>query len=182
VFSAEITDTTGGSVTVKNPEKTTGKLTYDWDQLYLVKFADGGQRYYYSQDSLLGNWLTRDEMRMYMKGEADARKGYKAKGALWGSSVVGLLAGMSGSFWAPLAPYGFMALSGLPKVRIKRATVSDAAYLRSDAYIMGYERVARQKLKLKSLIGGTAGLLLGYGFYFAFHERYPETLNVGIRR
>jgi hypothetical protein len=46
-------------------------------------------------------------------------------------------------------------------------------YIESDAYILGYERVARQKRKTKSLIGGTIGLVLGYGFYGIFNQYYP---------
>ncbi len=182
VVASTVTDTLPDAITIINPEKASAKLTYEWDQLYMVKYASGHKKYYYDKDSTVGNWLTRDEMWMYMKGEQDARKGYKASGALIGSGVIGLLSGMTGSFWAPLAPYGFMALSGLPKVKIKHNTVSDLNYLKSDPYILGYERVARQKLKIKSIIGGTAGLLLGYGFYFAFHKSYPETINIGFNQ
>jgi hypothetical protein len=50
----------------------------------------------------------------------------------------------------------------------------------SDAYILGYERVARQKMKLKSLVGGSIGLVAGYCFYAIFHNQYPEKLNIGF--
>src|SRR5690606_14961434 len=113
----------------------------------------------------LNNWLTREEMSLYMQGERDARKGFKAKGAIIGSVSAGIIGGMTGSFWGPIAPYGFMALSGLPRVKIKKSTVSDTTFLKSDAYLLGYERVARQRLKTRSLIGGTAGLIVGYVLY-----------------
>jgi hypothetical protein len=177
VVAEKVIDTTLGAVTIYHPGKHGKKIHYEWDQLYMVRYASGYKRYYYVQDSTINNWFTRDEMWMYMKGEKDARKGFKARGSLIGAGIAGLLGGMSGTLWGPVAPYGYMALSGMPKVRIRHSTVSNPRYLESDAYILGYERVARQKRKIRSLIGGTAGLLLGYGFYAAFHNSYPESVG-----
>lgn len=180
IIAKKVIDTTFSTVTIMHPKKHTQKIHYEMDQLYMVKFANGYKRYYYVQDPSIYNEFTRDEMWLFMKGEADARKGFKAKGALIGSGVIGFLAGMTGAFFAPIAPYSFMALSGITKVRIKHNTISNMKYIENDAYILGYERVARQKRKTKSLIGGTIGLALGYGFYAAFHQYYPETINFGI--
>ena len=52
-----------------------------------------------------------------------------------------------------------------PKVKIKHSTVSNIEYLKQDAYIMGYERVARKKRKFQSMIGGGIGLVVGLGTY-----------------
>jgi hypothetical protein len=182
IIGSKITDTIPGSVSIQNPAKPAQKLNYESDQLFLVKFANGFERYYYQQDTSINNWLTRDDARMYMKGERDARKGYKARGALFGSAVAGIAGGMTGSFWGPLLPYGFMALSGIPRIRIRHETVGDTAWLKSDAYILGYERVARQKLKTKSLVGGTIGLAFGYGIYFFTNKYYPEQINFGFKK
>jgi hypothetical protein len=182
VIGQKILDTTLGAVTIAHPEKPNKVVHYEWDQLYMVKFASGRKRYYYVQDSTIGNWFTRDEMWMYMKGENDGRNGFRARGSFIGATIAGFLGGMSGTIWGPVAPYGYMALSGIPKVRIRANTVSNPAYVQSDAYILGYERVARQKRKISSVIGGTIGLVAGYGFYALFHNRYPETLDVGFNR
>jgi hypothetical protein len=99
-----------------------------------------------------------------------------------GAGIAGIVGGMTGTFWGPIAPYGFMALSGLPKIKIKHNTISNPAYVESDAYILGYERVARQRRKIKSVIGGTVGLIIGYTFYGLFHSRYPENINVGFNK
>lgn len=173
VIAKKVIDTTFSTVTIMNPKSHIKKIHYEIDQLYMVKFANGYKRYYYVQDPSIYNEFTRDEMWMFMKGEADARKGFKARGALITSVVIGFLAGTTGTFFAPIAPYGFMALSGVTKVKIKHHTISNMKYIESDAYILGYERVARQKRKTKSLLGGTVGLLIGYGFYAAFHQNYP---------
>jgi hypothetical protein len=181
VIGEKIIDTTLGAVTIYNPKKPSQKLHYEWDQLYMIKFSDGKKRYYYTQDSEL-NVFSRDEMWMYMKGENDARAGFKARGALITAGIIGLAAGMTGTFFAPIAPYGFMALSGITKVRIRHTTISNMKYIESDAYILGYERVARQKRKIKSIIGGTIGLALGYGFYALFNNQYPEKINFGFNK
>ena len=180
IVAEKVIDTLMNAVTIYNPDKYFQKIHYETDQLYMVRFANGFRRYYYVQDSTINNWFTRAEMWMYMKGERDARKGFKARGALIGSTIVGFAGGMTGTIWGPVAPYGYMALSGIPKVRISHNTVSDPRNLTSDAYILGYERVARQKMKLRSLLGGTIGLVAGYCFYALFHDSYPEKLNVGF--
>ncbi len=165
VVGEKVIDTILGAITIINPKKTNKKIHYEWDQIFMVRYANGDKRYYYQQDSLLSNWFSRDEMWMYMKGENDARKGFKAKGAMIGAGIAGIVGGMTGTFWGPIAPYGFMALSGLPKIKIKHNTISNPAYVESDAYILGYERVARQRRKIKSVIGGTIGLGIGYGAF-----------------
>ena len=168
VVGEKVIDTILGAITIINPKKTNKKIHYEWDQIFMVRYANGDKRYYYQQDSLLSNWFSRDEMWMYMKGENDARKGFKAKGAMIGAGIAGIVGGMTGTFWGPIAPYGFMALSGLPKIKIKHNTISNPAYVESDAYILGYERVARQRRKIKSVIGGTIGLGIGYGAFALF--------------
>ena len=181
VVGEKVIDTLLGAVTINNSKKSSRKINYELDQLYMVRYANGIKRYYYEQDTLNGNWFTRDEMWMYMKGENDARKGFKARGALIGSGIAGIIGGMTGTFYAPLLPYGYMALSGLPKIRIRGNTISNPVYVESDAYILGYERVARQRRKIKSIIGGTIGLAVGYGLYFLLHKHYPEKVNIGFK-
>jgi hypothetical protein len=180
VVGSTVLDTSLGAVTIHHPEKLLQRIHYEFDQLYMVRYKNGYKRYYYVQDSTINNWFTREEMWMYMKGEVDARKGFKARGALIGSTAAGFLGGMTGTIWGPVAPYGFMALTGIPRVKISANTISDPRYVESDAYILGYERVARQKMKLKSLIGGSIGLVAGYCFYGLFHSYYPEKLNIGF--
>lgn len=182
VVAEKIIDTLLGAVTILNPDKPSRKINYELEQLYMVRFSDGHKRYYYQQDSLINNWFTRDEMWMYMKGEADARKGFKARGSLIGAGVAGLLGGLTGIFWAPVLPYTYMALVGLPKVKIRHETISNPIYVESDAYILGYERVARHKRRIQAVIGGTVGLAVGFSLYGLLHKYYPETINVGFSK
>lgn len=174
----KVIDTLIGAVTIVNPEKTTEKLHYEYDDIYCVKYASGYTDYYYSQDTLRGNYFTRDEMQYYIYGERDARKGFKARGSLIGAGIVGLASGGLGLFFAPVFPYGYMALSGIPKVRIKHSTISNPNYIDHDAYILGYERVSRSKRRIQALIGGTIGLAAGYGLYFGLlKDKLPSAIT-----
>ncbi len=180
VIGEKVLDTLLGAVTINDAKKPGKKLHYEPNQLYMVLYSDGYKRYYYEQDSLKYNWFTREEMWYFMKGEKDSRRGFKPVGCAIGATIAGMLGGMSGTFWGPVLPYGFMALSGITKVRIKHSSVSHPNFFDQDAYILGYERNARQKRKIWSVIYGSAGLALGYGIYAAFHHKYPETLQINF--
>ncbi len=182
MVSETVIDTLLGAVTIVNPEKPEKKIHYELDDIYMVSYKNGYRRYYYSQDSLKNNWFTRNEMWYFMKGERDARKGFKARGALIGSGIAGLIGGMSGTFFGPVLPYGYLALVGLPKVRIRANTISNPVYVDSDSYILGYERNARSKRRIQSIIGGTVGLAIGYGLYGLLHNYYPEEVNFGFNK
>jgi hypothetical protein len=179
VVVEKVIDTLLGAVTIVNPAKTTEKLHYEYDEIYAVKYATGFTDYFYTQDTLKGNYFTRDEMEYYIYGERDARKGFRARGALIGAGVVGLASGGVGLFFAPVFPYGYMALTGLPKVRIRHSTISNPNYIDHDAYILGYERVSRSRRRIQALIGGTIGLAAGYGLYFGIlKDKLPATLTL----
>lgn len=178
VVGEKVLDTLLGAITINDSKKPGKRIHYEWDQLYMVKFANGTDRYYYSQDTTKYNWLTREEMWMFMKGEKDARRGFKPKACAIAAGVFGMIGGMSGTFWGPIMPYSYMAFSGITKIKIKANSVSDSRFVDYDGYILGYERVARHKRKIWSLIGGSIGLAAGYGFYAAFHNKYPENLQI----
>ena len=175
----QVIDTLLGSVTARDSKHLKKKLHYEYDDVYGIFYSGGSKRYYYSQDTARYLWFSRDEMGYFVKGERDARKGFKANGAMIGGGIIGFVSGASGTFFAPLAPFGFMAITGITKIRIKHKTVSNPIYIDSDAYILGYERTARYKRKIKSILGGVVGLALGYTFYGIFHNSYPTDYQNG---
>jgi hypothetical protein len=175
----KVIDTLIGAVTVLNPNNVNEKLHYEYDQIYCVKYANGFTDYYYSQDSLNGNYFTREEMLYYIYGERDARKGFKARGSFIGAGILGMASGGLGLFFAPIFPYSYMALSGITKIKIKHKTVSNPYFIDHDGYILGYERVSRSKRKIQALIGGSIGLAVGYGLYFTvLKNNLPSTINL----
>lgn len=162
-----VIDTTNGLTSIKNPKNPNKNLIIENNRIFSIKNATG-ESVMYVYDTLIGNEFTVDEMRYFIYGESDADKKFKAQGSLVLGGVVGLLSGITGSFLCPIPPFAFTALTGLPKVKIKHETVSNIEYLKHDPYIMGYERVARKKRKIKSLLGGGIGLGVGLGTFGIF--------------
>ena len=175
----KVIDTLLGTVTVYHPTKGNKKLHYEYDDVYGIFYGNGTKHYFYRQDTARYMWFTREEMGFFVKGERDGRRGFKANGSLIASGLLGFVSGASGTFFAPVLPYGFMAINGATKIRIRHNTISNPAYIDSDAYILGYERTARYKRKLKALLGGTVGLAMGYAFYGLLHDQYPTGYSKG---
>ncbi len=159
-----IVDTTKDVIIVKNPKKPEKRLIIDNDRIFSIK-SDSGEVMVYTYDSLIGNEFTIEEMKYFMKGEQDAQKGYKARGGFYGNMVLSVAAGATGSFLSPVVPFVFAALVGIPKIKIKHSTVTDLNDLKQESYLMGYEKVARKKSKIRSLMGGGIGLVVGLGTF-----------------
>jgi hypothetical protein len=167
IVICNVLDTTNGLTSIRNPKNPNRNIVLENDRIFSIT-NQGGESVLYEYDSVIGNEFTVDEMRYFIKGEQDADKNFKANGCLAIGIAVGALSGITGSFFSPIPPFAFTALSGLPKVKIKPSTVSNPEYLKHDPYLMGYERVARKKRKLKSLIGGGIGLVAGVGTFLGF--------------
>ena len=155
-------DTAFGNITYKNPKPDGDPITIESSEVFSIRNSKG-ETVKYVYDSVAGDEIDVEGMRYYIKGEQDARKGFKPRGAFWGNMGIGLASGATGSFFCPIPPFAFTALSGATKIKIKHSTVSNLEYLKHDTYIMGYEHIARGKRKTKSLIGGGIGLAGGIG-------------------
>lgn len=179
VIGEMVVDSSLGAVTINDPKKPGKRLHYELDELFKVSYAKGFTHWYYSQDTLRNNWFTREEMGLFIIGERDSRKYFKPKACGITAGLFGFIGGATGTFFAPVLPYGFMAASGITKIKIRQRTVSDPKLLDYDSYILGYERNARQKRKIWSVIGGSIGLAAGYIFYFALKDHYPTDYSNG---
>lgn len=176
VVPAAVIDTLFGYATFQDPEDSTKRAHIENDQLFAIRYHTGDVFYYYEQDTI-SNWFTRDEMWLFMQGERDARKGFKPRGSLYGTMFFGMLGGLTGSFIGPIAPAVYLSMVGLPKVRIRHQTVSNINLLDHDAYILGYEREARSKRRIYSLIGAGIGLAVGYIGYATLNQYYPARIT-----
>jgi|ERR1700756_1589141 len=176
IVVSPVIDTSFLAATFVDPEDSTKRTHIENDQLFAIKYNNGSVFYYYKQDTI-ANWYTRDEMWLFMQGERDARKGFKARGSFTGGLITGMIGGASGlaigslgAFFGPVVPLAFFTTVGIPKVRIKHKTVSNPNNLDYDAYILGYEREARTKRRRSSMIGGGIGVALGYIAYFSLRN------------
>jgi hypothetical protein len=176
ILVSPVIDTLLGAATFVDPDDSTTRAHVENDQLFAIKYHNGGVFYYYQQDTIT-NFYSRDEMWLFTQGERDAKKGFRPKGAFIGSVISGLVGGGSGFafgtlgvFLGPIVPIAFFSTVGIPKVRIKHNTVSNPNNLDSDAYILGYEREARTKRRRWSMIGGGVGAAVGYIAYFSLRN------------
>lgn len=179
IHVSRVIDTLLGGVTIKDLKDTTKNFTVDNDDLFSVHYSTGEMYYYYNQDTAIGNEFTRDEMGYFMQGERDAKKGFKARGSLFGSMAAGFAGGLTGNFLGPILPFGYLGLCGVPKVRIKHETISNPYLIDHDPYILGYERQARGKRRIQALIGGGIGLVAGFATNFVIAKSNPNfTLKI----
>lgn len=170
---SKVIDTTKGVTTFIDPKNPAETIVIENNRIFSIKNKKG-EFILYVYDTLLGNEFTIDEMRYFIYGEQDAQKGFKARIAFCGNFLLSAGAGITGSFLSPLVPFTYTVLAGLPKVKIRKKTVSNPEYVKHDSYLMGYERVARKKLKLSSLIGGGIGLGAGLITSFILKQNHVE--------
>ena len=173
VVVATVIDTLNGLTTIKNLKDSTKNDVIENDRIFSIT-NQNGESIMYVYDTLIGNEFTIEEMRYFILGEQDAEKGFKARGALFGNMALGAAGGVTGIYLTLIPIYTYTAASGLPRVKIKPSTVSNVEYLKHETYIMGYERVARKKRKLRSLLGGTIGFGVGLGTYFILKANNSE--------
>ncbi len=160
-----VTDTTNGLISFIKPKKSKKIKTVDNDNVFSITNSKGTE-IIYIYDTLTGNDLTVDEMRYYIRGEQDARKVIKGRAGFWTNLIVSTGACATGNFLTPIVPFAVAGLLGLPRVQIQEGSVSNPEYLNHDAYLMGYEREGRRKRKVKALLGGSIGLVVGIGTSF----------------
>lgn len=154
------TRTEEGTISHTKKRNTDKIKTISSDDVFSIKRSTGEKMIYF-YDTAFGNEFTIDEMRLYMQGHRDAAH---LKNGFLGFAVNMILSagvGATGTFLAPTVPFVVAGLFGLPKQKIKSKYVSNPDYLKHDAYLMGYEHEGKRKRKLKTLLGGGIGIIVG---------------------
>lgn len=144
------------------------RLNIHKSEVFSITFPEG-EWVLYAPDEVLGDDLTVDEMRIFIAGEQDARKGFKT----WPTFTAGVVLGLAGAVFAEggliitiLPPVAYTLLQLAPVIKIQGASISNPDYLDNDIYAMGYERVARPKKLIAGLKGSALGMGLGIITYF----------------
>ncbi len=170
------TDTTNGFISFTKPKKPTKTKTVDYDRVFSIT-SSKGEELIYAYDTLEGNEHTVEEMRYFIKGEQDAAKAIKGNGGLITNFVLSTAACATGSFLSPIVPFAVSGILGLRKVKIKEGSVSNPEYLNHEAYLEGYEHEGKRKRKVKGLLGGTVGLVVGIGTSIVLKANGDELLK-----
>ncbi len=144
-----------GNRFVERSEPTSG--------VFSVTDSLGHEKVWYFMDSVFGNEYTVPQMRWFIKGERDARYGYKPIGPMLGGFVLGAGLTMAldlevNSLIIPPVYAGFMAW---PRVYVTRGSITDPNMEGDPIYATGYSAVGRPKRVVKSLVSTAVGVLVG---------------------
>ncbi len=118
----------------------------------------------YFQDTMLGDYYTPEEMRMYLAGAGDARKNFKA----WHIAIIGyelcLFAGNlvgDGLLVLIVPPITYAAIQYVGKIKIREKYISDPNFKYNDLYAEGFEPPARSRKMIRGVLSGLAGSVTG---------------------
>lgn len=133
------------------------------ESVFSVTDSLGRERIWYFMDTLFGNELTIPQMRWYMEGERDARKGYRPLvpmllGFVAGAAPVLALDLEVNSLLIPPVYAGLMAW---PRVNVTRGSIRDPSMEGDPHYAMGYAAAGRPKRVLKCLASSFIGVGVG---------------------
>ena len=145
-----------------NPVNGTAKIKKaEAYNIFSIKHADGTETYIYQQDTLTDD-MSLEQMKMFVRGQQDAREYYNPITVTVSSAVIGVGSGLFLQFFALVPPAAFATIVGAATPDVTRQTVSDRELLKSPEYLMGYESRARNIKIKRALIYGIGGALIGY--------------------
>ena len=131
----------------------------------IFSLSNGGkEQILYFQDTMLGDYYTPEEMRMYLAGSGDARKNYRARHisaigfALCGAA--GYLVG-DGLMILIVPPITYAAIQYVGKIKIREKYISDSNFRYNDLYAEGFEPPARSRKMIRGALSGLAGSVTG---------------------
>ena len=136
------------------------------DRIFSVKFSNGRDRIFYFYDSAIGNVFTVMEAKMFMLGEQEADKSYRNKWPPIIGFAVGAVSPIVFSNAVMLSPIPVVITplyTLIPYIHVNTKSIQNKNYLQYDTYIMGYEKVARKKNRLHTIVGAAIGLAVGLG-------------------
>ena len=154
------------------PEKRQRKprvMDVEKDRVFSVKFSNEQERIVYFHDSAVGNVFSVIEAKMFMLGEREAENNYHNKWPFLIGFAVGAgspIALSNAILLSPIAPAISPLHTLVPVIHVNTKAIVNKNYLQYDTYIMGYEKVARKKNFMHSILGAGLGLAAGLGTWF----------------
>lgn len=133
------------------------------EEVFSVTDSLGRERIWYFYDTAFGNDLSIDQMRWFIKGEQDARAGYKPFWPMVGGFVVGagvtigLNLEVNSLFLIPL----YSGVMALPRVHVTKGSITDPIMEGDEYYATGYAKVGKTKRVVRTVIATAAGVVAG---------------------
>lgn len=131
--------------------------------VFSVTDSTGREKVWYFMDTIFGNDYTVPQMRWFIEGERDARKGYKPWGPMLGGFALGagLTMALDLEVNSLLIPPVYAGLMAIPRVYVTRGSISDPNMEGDPVYATGYSAVGRPKRVVKSLLSTAIGVAVG---------------------
>ena len=147
-------------INLKNGEMVAKRKTFkNLENVFQLAKLDGTVMQVYEQDSTIDNFLSIEDMKIYLKGINYARLYYKAPKNFTAGYAIGLGSGYFGLMWGflPVAVYGTVA-NKLP-ANLKVIEKGDNELFKNEVFIAGFTDQAKIKQRNKAFLGGTLGLI-----------------------
>lgn len=160
------------------PEKRRKKphvMDVEKDRVFSLKFSDGAERIMYFHDSAIGNVFSVLEAKMFMLGEREADVHYRNKWPFVIGFAMGAVSPISipnAVALSPILPAVTPLHTKLPTIKINTDKIENKNYLQYDTYLMGYEKVARKRNFMNSVLGAGIGLAIGFGTWAVSDETW----------
>ncbi len=154
-------------------------------RLFSITDASGKESVLYKQDTLMGNYYSPNEMRMYIYGQRDAFKAGNGAPLFVASFALGFTSVLLDTYEfdetatnpgpgffnrtptvAPIiVPFAITIGAGLIKSKVRKEHVADVSFLSSEYYIDGFQKVAKVKRVKSAFIGSVSGVIAGFIVY-----------------
>jgi len=133
-------------------------------RVFSVQYADGKEDVVFVSDPLDPNDFKPEEMRMFIKGEQDAKIYYHNTGNKIAAAVIGASAGLL-TIYGVVVPALYSTIVGSFSPNVYKHEVSDPALRENLNYREGYERKCRDRKIRNSLLFGFGGFTVGFAAF-----------------
>ena len=168
----------GDVLDVKNVELKDNKVSFQLfnkekrkkinpDRVFSVQYATGAEQIVFEPDPLDPNDFKPEEMRMFIKGEQDAKLYYHNTGNKIVSAAVGAGAGLL-SIYGLVVPALYSTVVGSFSPNVQKHNVSDPGLRDNLNYREGYERQCLDRKIRNSLVYGFGGFVVGFAAFAIF--------------
>jgi len=130
-------------------------------RVFSVQYANGKEDVVFVTDPLDPNDFKPEEMRMFIKGEQEAKIYYHNTGNKIAAAVIGASAGML-TIYGIVVPALYSTVVGSFSPNVYKHEVSDPALRENLNFREGYERKCRDRKIRNSLLFGFGGFFVGF--------------------
>jgi hypothetical protein len=161
------------SISVRFERLKKGKkkiMDYQKHKVFSVQMGNGDKTFVYAPDSLETEILTIEEMELFVLGQQEARKGFKAPLAFFEGFFCGVVCGYFGNaymFYTPVPLVANSLLIGKFKTKVNIEQVLNPNYFKRETYLAGYAEQAGFRKMQSVTIGSILGLTTGFALSLA---------------